>query len=133
MAEQTSEALQSQITELEKQLAARRVEQGTDTSAPYERAEVHAAVGEQIRQVMPLYQAPAPVPAASGAVPSWQDPALVNAVQSLVNVAFTQGLQQAVDQAAKSGNPALIDALHDVLVDQLHQELLNRQRLQPAP
>ncbi len=133
MAEQTSEGLQNQIAELERQLAAKRVEQGADTSAPYERAEVHTAVGEQIQQVMPSYQAPVPTTPSDASVPSWQDPALAGPVQELVNIAFTQGLQQAVHQAEKSGNPALIDALHDVLVDQLHQELLNRQKLQPAP
>lgn len=133
MAEQTSEALQSQITELERQLAEKRVEAGSDTSAPYERAEVHAVVGKQIQQVMPSYQASASATPADASTPSWQDPALAGPVQELVNVAFTQGLQQAVDKAVKSGNPALIDALHDVIVDQLHQELLNRQKLQPAP
>ncbi|MEK9208690.1 MAG: hypothetical protein AAB910_01285 [Patescibacteria group bacterium] len=133
MAEQSSEALQSQIAELERQLAAQRVEKGVDTSAPYKRAEVHAAVGEQIKQVMPSYQAPVSATPPDASTPSWQDPALAGPVQELVNVAFTQGLQQAVDQASKSGNPALIDALHDVLVDQLHQELLNRQQLRPAP
>jgi hypothetical protein len=132
MAEQTSEALQSEITELEKQLAAKRVEMGADTTAPYERAEVHAAVGEKIQQVMPTYQAPSALSSA-GSVPNYQDPALAGPVQELVNVAFTQSLQQAIAQAVKSGNSALIDALHDVLVDQLHQELLNRQKLQPAP
>ncbi len=136
MAKQTSDALQNQITELERQLAAKRVESGIDATAPYERAEVHAVVGEQIQQFIPTQQASGATPhtpSDGASVPSWQDPALAGLVQELVNVAFTQSLQQAIDQAMKSGNPALIDALHDVLVDQLHQELLNRQKLQPAP
>ena len=133
MAEQTSEALQSQITELERQLAEKRAEKGADTTAPYERSEVHAAVGEKIQQAMPSYQVPVAAAPASSSVPSYQDPALAATVQQLVNVAFTQSLQQAINQAVKTGNAALIDALHDVLVDQLHQELLNRQKLQPAP
>lgn len=132
MAEQSSEALQNQITELERQLAAKRVESGGDTTTPYERAEVHEVIGESIQEALPSYQAA--VPEASGSpAASWQDPALAESVQGLVNVAFTHSLQQAIAQAVKTGNAALIDAFHDLLVDQLHQELLNRQKLQPAP
>jgi hypothetical protein len=53
-------------------------------------------------------------------------------VQQLVNIAFTQSLAAAVAQAVKNGNPALIDAFHDVLADELHKELLARQKLAPA-
>ena len=133
MAEQTSEVLEHQISELQRQLATQRVEKGADTSAPYERAEVHAVVGEQIQQAMPSYQIPVSATSDGSSVPSWQDPALSDSVQGLVNVAFTQSLQQAIDQAVKTENTALIDAFHDLLVDQLHQELLNRQKLEPAP
>jgi hypothetical protein len=132
MAEQTAGALQEQIAALEQQLAAKRAEAGGDTSAPYERAEVHAVVGEQIKEAMPSYQ-PAPSVAAPTDVPGYQDPALASTVQDLVNVAFTQSIQQAITQAVASKNPALIDALHDVLADQLHQELLNRKKIEPAP
>lgn len=117
-----------QQNEMEKQVAA--LEQ--QLPAPYERADVHAAVGEQIKQVLPSYQSAAPS-AGGGDVPSYQDPALASTVQDLVNVAFTQSLQEAIAKAVDSKNPALIDALHDVLADQLHQELLNRKKIEPAP
>ncbi len=134
MASPSPEALQQQISALEQQLAATRTEAGGDTSAPYERAEVHAAVGEHITQAVPTYQTTAPVSSASGSdVPSWQDPAIAGAVQGLVNVAFTQSIQAAIAEAAKTGNPALMDALHDVLADELYRELLNRQKVIPAP
>ena len=132
MAEQTPAALQSQIAELERQLAAKRAETGSDATAPYERAEVHAAVGEQIQQAMPSYQVPTSKPAAGAATPSWQDPALVAPLQDLVNVAFTSSVKTAIDKAVGTGNAALIDALHDVLTDQLHQELLNRNKVEAA-
>jgi hypothetical protein len=132
MTEQPSAGLESQIAQLERELQQKRAELGTDASVPFERSEVHAAVGEQIQQVVPTYQVP--TTAASGSdVPSWQDPALAGAVQQLVNVAFTQSIQEAIGQAVKMGNPALLDALHDILADQFHQELLNRQKIQPAP
>lgn len=131
MAEETPSALENQIVQLERDLAQKRAELGMDAAAPIERDEVHAAIGNQIKQAVPTYQAPA-VPSAQN-VPSWQDPALAAQIQELVNIAFTQSLQDAIAQAVKTGNPALLDALHDVLVDQLHQELLNRQKLQPTP
>ena len=124
------EALEAEIQRLEQQLAQKRTERGADASAPYERTEVQAAVGEHIQQAVPSYQ---PSASSGGTVPSYQDPALAASVQQLVNTAFTKSIKDALMEALKSGNPALIDAFHDVLVDELHQELLNRQKLQPAP
>ena len=132
MAEQTTEGLQGQIAELERQLAQKRTESGVDASAPYERAEVHAAVGEQIQQALPTYQVPTAVPSDGSSTPSWQDPALAGALQELVNTAFGGSVKDAIDKAVGSGNAALIDAFHDLLTDQLHQELLNRNKVDPA-
>ncbi|MCC6934188.1 MAG: hypothetical protein IT406_00620 [Candidatus Yanofskybacteria bacterium] len=133
MTEANVEALQSQIAALERQLAERRSTVGGDTAQPYERHEVHAAIGERIKQAIPGYQTAPSTNAPVGDAPSWQDPALAAQVQELVNVAFTKGLQEALAQALKTENPALVDAFHDVLADQLHQELLNRNTITPAP
>ena len=125
------DTLEQQIQQLERELAQKRTELGMDVTAPYERSEVHATVGEQIRDAVPSYQPS--TKGRGGDVPSYQDPALAQSVQELVTVAFTQSIQAAILQAAASHNPALLDALHDVLVDQLHQELVARQKIQPAP
>ncbi|HUO75417.1 MAG TPA: hypothetical protein VMU12_00660 [Candidatus Paceibacterota bacterium] len=133
MAENTTGPIETEIADLERRLQEKRAELGADASTPYERAEVHEAVGERIQQSVPNYQ---PAPAASQPVagtPSWQDPALAGPVQQLVNVVFTQSLQAAIDQAVASGNPALIDALHDVLADEFHSQLLERRKVEPAP
>lgn len=134
MAEQNPEVIQQEIDLLEQQLAAKRAELGQDTNAPYERAEVHAALGERIGQEGGVSPASGTVPPAapSSDTPSWQDPALASQVQALVDVAFTGGVQQAIQQATKTGNAALVDALHDILADELHAELLSRQKLSPA-
>jgi hypothetical protein len=126
MAESTP-SIEQQVAVLEQQLAQKRAELGQDTNAPYERSEVHAAIGEQIKPQMPATTTP------SADVPSYDDPALSGTVQQLVNVAFTIGIQEAIRQAVASHNPALVDAFHDVLADKLHQELLNRQKITPAP
>lgn len=130
MAEETPQSVQSEINELERRLQEKRAELGADASAPYERSEVHAVLGERMPQSAPPSTTPV-TPASDGA--SWQDPAIADIVQNLVNVAFTQSLQKAIDQAVATGNPAVIDALHDVLADELHAQLLERKKIEPAP
>jgi hypothetical protein len=132
MAESTSTSVEQEIVALEQQLAAKRAELGQDTTLPYERAEVHAALGEQIQTQAPAYVPPTPSVAPSGETPSWQDPALSSTVQELVTTAFTQGVQAAITKAIQSGNPALVDALHDVLADELHAQLIERGKLEAA-
>jgi hypothetical protein len=136
MAEQNPEIIEQEIAALEEQLAAKRAELGQDTETPYERAEVHEALGERMG---PEGVAPAatPPPTPAPATPttdgaSWQDPALAGQVQELVNVAFTQGVQVAIDQALKTHNAALVDALHDILSDELHQQLVERGQVKAA-
>ena len=130
----TPPSLESHIADLERQLQEARAKAGADVTTPYERSEVHAAVGERISQAMPTYQAPPPATTTTDSdIPSWQDPALAATVQQLVNVAFTQGIAAAVTQANASGNAALVDALHDVLTDQLYAELRARGKVGAAP
>ncbi len=130
MSELQTEAKQGQVSAVEQTIAEHRAESGVDANAPIERAEVHAAVGEQIQQVMPSYQIPTPASGSAGA--SWQDPALSVSVQQLVDIAFTKGPQEAIEQAMKSGNPALVDAFHDVMTDELHDELMARKKVDAA-
>ena len=54
---------------------------------------------------------------------------LKDKVQELVNLAFTKSIEEAVKAASKLNNPALIDAFHDVLVDQLYNTLIERGKL----
>ncbi len=130
--EPTQKPLETQIAELERQLQEKRAQLGQEGSAPYERAEVHQAVGEQIKQSVPSYQPASPTAATGTQMPSWQDPALAGTIQQLINVAFTQGVQAAVDQVMKTDNAALIDALHDALADQFYDELVSRRTITPT-
>ncbi len=132
MAETNPGTVQQEIADLERRLQEKRAELGAESAAPYKRTEVREAVGERIQQAAPGYQVQ-PSGSPAGDVPSWQDPRLADAVQDLVNVAFTQSVQTAIDKAVASGNPALLDALHDVLTDELHAQLLERQKVEPAP
>ena len=125
--------LEQQIAQLEQELAAKRraLESGGTEQMPSDEELVHRSVGEKIQQKMPSYQ-PAPQQSGGGAAASWQDPAIAQQVQSLVNIAFSKGMDDAIAEAVKSGNAALIDAFHDLLRDQLVAELAKRGKFNPA-
>ena len=133
-----AEGLEQEITQLEEKLAEkRRALETAGTPAeqmPSHQEMVHEAVGEKIKEKAPTYQpAPTPKPAPSGSGgASWQDPAIAQQVQSLVNIAFTKSLDEAIGEAVKTENHAIIDAFHDLLRDQLLDELVSRGKLTPV-
>ena len=130
------ENTQQEIAQLEQQLAEKRasLEQGsaeTQTEVPHEKELLRQVVGEKIQQHAPQYQ-PAPAkPQQDDDQSSYNDPQLVDKVQELVNLAFTKSIDDAVRSVVKTGNPALIDAFHDVLVDKLYDTLLERKKIDP--
>jgi hypothetical protein len=134
MNEQNPEVLQAEIARLQQQLEDARALQGSDASAPYERAEVHQALSEQFSgESSGPEGAAVPPPAAASSDDDALPSDVANQVQVLVNVAFTQGVASAISKARATGNPALVDALHDTLADRMHEELLKRDKINPAP
>lgn len=110
------------------------MEQEGSAEALPEKEVLHSVVGEKIQQhISTSGQQPAPTPASAAPTtdgqPSYLDPQLQPQVQQLVDIAFTKTLAEAIQAAVKTNNAALIDAFHDVLVDQLYEELLARQKL----
>jgi len=61
--------------------------------------------------------------------PSYFTQDLKDKIQELIDIVFSQSLDAGIKMAAKSNNPALIDAFHDVLVDELYKTLLERQKI----
>ncbi|EKD46342.1 MAG: hypothetical protein ACD_68C00026G0005 [uncultured bacterium] len=49
-------------------------------------------------------------------------------VNQLMQIALTKGLNEAISQAKKTNDPYLIDELHDVLVRELYQRLLEQKK-----
>lgn len=124
--------LEQEIANIEQKLAEKKAELSKE--------ELHAAVKEQIQEKVPEYQpqtVPATLPplagsfdpAPSGELPSYLSAELQEKIQELVNIAFTQSIEEAVKSVTKLNNPALIDAFHDVLVDQLYNTLVERGKL----
>jgi len=132
------ETLEQEISAIEQKLAEKKAELNKE--------ELHTVVKEQIQEKMPEYQPqnpttsslstdsgssatllPATPPTAS--VPAYLSDELKSKVQELVNMAFNQSIADAVKAASKLNNPALIDAFHDILVDQLYNTLIERGKL----
>ena len=81
--------------------------------------------------------APAPAPpslAQSGAAPPSASDDLKSLdkdrqLKILVDLAFQQGINKAVEAAKATESPYLIDEFHDTLVDQLRQQLIEKGKL----
>ena len=139
MAEMNS-SLEQEIAQLEKQLSEKKLRQLADLGQgqtgpelPPEKEIFHGMVGEKIQQHIPQYQprqGGVKPKQDDGRTPSYADPELKDKIQELVNIVFNKGLEQGIKEVSRSNNPALIDAFHDVLVDELYNVLLERKKLE---
>ena len=133
MLENTS--IEQQIADLERQIQEKRssIEHSPADreSLPSDKEILHEVVGEKIQEHAPRYIPKIPSSAASTPTtddtPSYYGPDLKDKVQELINIAFTKNIGEAVKLA--SDNPALLDAFHDVLVDELFNLLVERQKI----
>ncbi len=124
--------IEQEIAQLEKQLQEKRanLEQQPEQKESLPDKEVlRQVVGEKIQQHMPQY-VPKPTPPPQNDV-SYLAGELKDKIQELVNHVFQVSLDQGIKEAVNSKNPALIDAFHDVLVDQLYDTLLERKKIDP--
>jgi len=51
-------------------------------------------------------------------------------LKGLIDIAFQKGISYAVDVVREMDNPFLMDELHDVLVDELRKELIDKGKLE---
>lgn len=63
-------------------------------------------------------------------LPSYLLEELKPKVQELVNLVFEKSLEEGIKRARETKNPALIDAFHDALVDELYNYLLERKKIE---
>ncbi len=123
--------IEQEIAQLEKQLQEKKAnleQQSEQKELPPDKEILREVVGEKIQQHVPAY-IPKPAPQAqtddAGTIPA----ELKDKIQELVNYVFQNSLNQGIKEAVKLKNPALIDAFHDVLVDQLYDVLLERKKI----
>lgn len=130
MPEGGTPSLEQEIADIEQELAQKREllrEQGKEL--PHDKEILHSVVREKLNPATPVPSAPG---AGTGQVPPpILPPELHQKVQALVNVAFLKSIDEAIAQVKATNNAALIDAFHDVLVDELYAHLVERGKLKP--
>ena len=127
---ETPSTIEQDIAELEKQLESKKAALEGEKS---EKDILHGIIGEKIQEHAPAYQAqPAPSSQthAISEPPSYLSQELKEKIQSIVNLVFSGSLEDGIKEAAKSNNAALIDAFHDILVDELYDQLVERKKIE---
>ncbi len=135
-------ALQQEIAQIEQSLAQKRVtleQQGVPVEQmPHPKESLREVLAERLTpntvagQTTPTsVSAIQTAPATSSTTPLYLQPEYKDRVQALVNIAFSQTIDEAIKQALATNNAALIDAFHDALVDELYSELVKQGKVQP--
>ena len=118
--------LEQEIVQIERDRAAKREAlREQNKEMPHDKEILHSVVREKIHPAQPS----ALPPPASSVSPQVIPPELHQKVQALVNVAFLKSLDEAIKEARATNNAALIDAFHDLLVDELYAHLVERGKL----
>lgn len=130
-----------EIAELERMLAEKRVAferqkaAGEIQEVPHEKEILREAVREKIAAIPPVVpfsgtSQPLPSVGAGTEIPSYLSDELRPKVQEFVRMAFEKSLNAAITMAKATQNPALIDAFHDMIVDELYTRLIEEGKLE---
>lgn len=129
--------IEHDIAELERRLEEKKAALEHEKS---EKDILHGLVGEKIQEHLPQYSptpgptgstlptAQAPVPRATEP-PSYLSQELKDKIQEIVKLVFDKNLEEGIKEAAKTGNMAMIDAFHDILTDELYDQLIEKRKL----
>ncbi len=137
---------QQEIAQLERVLAEKKalLEQqqtaGASAEMPHDKEMIREIVKEKLaltpgaaapqQQAVAAQQQPVPQPAPqSHTVASYASDDLHAKVQELVELAFAKSLNEAIGLAKATQNAALIDAFHDIMVDELYDHLVETGKL----
>ncbi len=132
--------IQQEIAQLEQQLQEKKAgldQLSEQKESPSDKEILRQVVGEQIQQNISASSGAPTQSFQQSSKPKTDDSLghltqeLKDKVQELVNFVFQNSLDQGIKEAVKLNNPALIDAFHDVLVDQLYEALLERKKVDP--
>ncbi len=133
--EPSQEIFTAEIKALEAKLEAKKREMaaaGTEAGERHVFKEVvreHAGIERPIQQYSTVGgTAPRPGTIAGQTVISKQDEEVLD---QLVSHAFTKGIRSAIAEARKTNIPFLIDLLHDRLVDEYYDKLLQARKIKP--
>ena len=131
MVEVSPSTIEHDIAELERKLEEKKAALGHEKS---EKEILHEVVGEKIQEHVPTY-----TPSSPGSVqsipktteqPSYLTQELKDKIDRIVQIIFDKNLEEGIKEAAKTGNIALIDALHAILTDELYDRLIEKKKLE---
>ncbi len=126
-----TENLEQELSKLEQEYTRKRAEvenrreTGEIEKLPSEKETLREVVKEQMEPGM----APAPQTAPGTDLPSYQRPELQQQVQEFIDITFNKSMKDALTKVKATHNPALIDAFHDALVDNLYDQLVERGKI----
>lgn len=138
---ESSQTLHNEIAQIEQSLAQKKEQLKTEQdtgkmeSMPDDKEVLHEVVGEHINSDVSAPTATqtddsqTTLPPLTDDIPSYMTPELQSKVQSLVNMAFSDSIDKAAKMAKETRNPALMDAFHDAIVDQLYDHLVEQGKL----
>ncbi len=133
--------LAQEIADMERKLAEKKALLDQDTSGMEKSSDkelFHDVVAEKIQATNPAesYKPAVPPVSSSGSSghqqpqASYMSPDLQPRVQELVKIVFQSSLEEAIIQAKATNDAALIDAFHDMIVDELYPHLVETQKVE---
>lgn len=132
--------IEQEIARLEQQLQEKKSALSNQENAPQEtipsdKEILHEIVGEKIQEIIPEQPSEPQVAVPAQPAPAVEPPLYLSSelkdkIQQLINLAFSKSIDEAIQEAAKTNNAALIDAFHDVIVDELYNTLIERKKLE---
>lgn len=119
---ETSPSIDKSLAELRQRVEARH---GAETEITPEH--VQEFVGEHIESAQQKHSA---WPAPHEDTPSYQESDIAPKAQELRDIAFSKDLATAVQEAVNTHNPAIVKAFHDLIADELFQQLVDAHKLE---
>ena len=119
---ETSSSLEQNIREVRRHMEMRH---GSEVSVTPEH--VHEFVGERIQQIQ---QEQSVWPSPHEDTPSYLEDHIAPKAQELKDVALQKNLETAIRDAVNTHNPAIVKAFHDLITDELFQQLVDADKLE---
>ena len=122
--------IEQEIAQLEKQLQEKKA------ALEYERSDkdvLREVIGEKMQQHIPSYLPSQPqqqsIPLVTTEPPSYLTQALKDKIQEIIKLVFDKNLEEGIKEAGRQNNPALLDAFHDILTDELYDQLVEKRKI----
>ena len=124
MPEAVGSTIEQELAKLQEEMVRRRAELQDSGRAeegiPSAKELLRQTIGQQI-QAQPAPTPTTTTPQNPGGLMEVQDK-----VDELVKLALDKSVDEAVKAAVATNNPAIIDAFHDALVDEVHEQMVAR-------